>query len=126
MRDLSCVCDLYHSSRQRRILNPLSEVRIEPATSWFLVGFVNHCATTGTPENQQLLKKQVKIIIYDAGFSQERKDEFVIWENIIVILNDKNQMTIKVTVPHFLLFFLFYLLFPSLSLFSLVHYEKLV
>ena len=22
---------------------------IEPATSWFLVGFVNHCATTGTP-----------------------------------------------------------------------------
>ena len=21
----------------------------EPATSWFLVGFVNHCATTGTP-----------------------------------------------------------------------------
>ena len=23
---------------------------IEPATSWFLVGFVNHCATTGTPK----------------------------------------------------------------------------
>jgi len=22
---------------------------IKPATSWFLVGFVNHCATTGTP-----------------------------------------------------------------------------
>ena len=22
---------------------------IEPAVSWFLVGFVNHCATTGTP-----------------------------------------------------------------------------
>ena len=22
---------------------------IEPATSWMLVGFVNHCATTGTP-----------------------------------------------------------------------------
>ena len=22
---------------------------MEPATSWFLVGFVNHCATTGTP-----------------------------------------------------------------------------
>ena len=22
---------------------------IEPATSWFLVGFVHHCATTGTP-----------------------------------------------------------------------------
>ena len=22
---------------------------VKPATSWFLVGFVNHCATTGTP-----------------------------------------------------------------------------
>uniref|UniRef100_A0A8D1RDC6 phenylalanine--tRNA ligase n=1 Tax=Sus scrofa TaxID=9823 RepID=A0A8D1RDC6_PIG len=26
-QDLSCVCDLHHSSRQRRILNPLSEAR---------------------------------------------------------------------------------------------------
>ena len=25
--DLSCTCDLHHSSRQRRILNPLSEAR---------------------------------------------------------------------------------------------------
>ena len=25
--DLSCVCDLHHSSWQRRILNPLSEAR---------------------------------------------------------------------------------------------------
>ena len=24
---------------------------IEPSTSWFLVRFVNHCATTGTPRN---------------------------------------------------------------------------
>ena len=23
---------------------------MEPATSWFLVGFVNHCAMTGTPQ----------------------------------------------------------------------------
>ena len=27
MQDLSCVCDLYCSSQQRRILNPLSEAR---------------------------------------------------------------------------------------------------
>ena len=27
MTDLSCVCDLYHSSQQRRILNPLSKAR---------------------------------------------------------------------------------------------------
>ena len=24
----------------------------EPTTSWFLVGFVNHCATTGTPKDK--------------------------------------------------------------------------
>ena len=27
MQDPSCVCDLHHGSRQRRILNPLSEAR---------------------------------------------------------------------------------------------------
>ena len=50
--DPSCICDLYHRSRQHRILNPLSEARDKPATSWFLMGFVstepwwespNHC-----------------------------------------------------------------------------------
>ena len=43
------VCDLHHSSQQHRILNPLSEAGIESTTSWFLVGFVNHCTTMGTP-----------------------------------------------------------------------------
>ena len=37
--DLSHVCDLHRSSRQPWILNSLSEAEIEPATSWFLVGF---------------------------------------------------------------------------------------
>ena len=40
MLDLSCVFDLHHSSWQHRILNPLSEARDEPATSWLLVGFI--------------------------------------------------------------------------------------
>ena len=40
-QDLSRVCDLHHSSWQYQILNPLSEVRIEPESSWILlVGFV--------------------------------------------------------------------------------------
>ena len=46
MQDLSHVCDLHHSSRQRRILNPL---RIEPLSYWILVRFVNHWDTKGTP-----------------------------------------------------------------------------
>ena len=32
--------DLHHSSQQHRILNLLSKAGIEPASSWFLVGFV--------------------------------------------------------------------------------------
>ena len=35
-QDLSRVCDLHHSSRQRWVLNPLREA------SWMLVGFINH------------------------------------------------------------------------------------
>ena len=39
--DLSCICDLHHSSQQHRVPNPLSEwPGIEPTSSWILVGFV--------------------------------------------------------------------------------------
>ena len=52
MQDLSHICDLHHSSRQRQILNPLSEARIEPATSWFLIGFIS------SAPQQELLKEK--------------------------------------------------------------------
>ena len=41
MQDVSCVCDLHHSSRQCWILKPLSEAGIKPTTSWFLVRFIS-------------------------------------------------------------------------------------
>ena len=41
MRDLSPVWDLHNSSRQCQILNPLSKAEVQPATSWFLVGFIS-------------------------------------------------------------------------------------
>ena len=50
MQDLSRICNLYPSSWQRQILNPLSEARhrtrnlMVPSRSRF------HCAMTGTPE----------------------------------------------------------------------------
>ena len=47
--DPSCICDLYHSSRQRQILNLLSEARDR---SWNLMvpsRIHFHCATMGTP-----------------------------------------------------------------------------
>ena len=50
MWDLSCVCNPHHSSQQRRSLTQWTRLGIEPETSWFLVKFVNHWATTGTPE----------------------------------------------------------------------------
>jgi len=40
-QDLSCVFDLYHSSWQPQILNPLRRLGIETITSWFPVGFVS-------------------------------------------------------------------------------------
>ena len=39
MQDPSHICDLHHSSRQCWILNPLSEARLEPASSRMLVRF---------------------------------------------------------------------------------------
>ena len=46
IRALSCICNLYHSSRKHQILNPLGKV----TSSWVLVGFVNHWAMKGTPD----------------------------------------------------------------------------
>ena len=46
--DPSGVCDLHHSSWQRWILNPWARPGIEPTTSWFLVGFVDHWAMMWT------------------------------------------------------------------------------
>ena len=46
---LNCVCDLHHSSRQHRILNPWSEARdrtlVLMDTSWIRL----HCTTVVTP-----------------------------------------------------------------------------
>ena len=49
MPDPSCICDLHHSSQQCQILNHCARPGIEPASSWVLVGFVNHRAMKGTP-----------------------------------------------------------------------------
>ena len=48
--DSSCVCNLHHSSQQRRILNPLSEARDQTQTLWMLVGLL-----TAEPRRQLLI-----------------------------------------------------------------------
>ena len=40
MPDPSLICNLHHSSWQRRIPSPLSEARDQTVSSWTLVGFI--------------------------------------------------------------------------------------
>ena len=48
-QELSCVFDLHHSSRQHRILNPLSEAR-DRTCNLIVPRWIHfRCATTGTP-----------------------------------------------------------------------------
>ena len=62
MQDLSGVCNLHHSSRQRRILNPLSEDRDGNCNLIFPSGILFHCSRMGTPLNFQLLHLHVHIL----------------------------------------------------------------
>ena len=49
-QDLSCICNLYHSSQQHQIAHPLSEARIEPTSSWILVRFISAVPQWELPE----------------------------------------------------------------------------
>ena len=40
---------------------------MEPATSWFLVGFLNHCATTGTPKLEIFLMSLLAFLLFLFG-----------------------------------------------------------
>ena len=52
--DPSHVCDLHHSSRQHRILNPLSKTRDRTCNFMVSSQIRFHCATTGTPSSNIL------------------------------------------------------------------------
>ena len=49
MPDSSCICNLHHSSWERRILNPLSEARERICVLMDTSQFCFRCAKTGTP-----------------------------------------------------------------------------
>ena len=49
MRDLSHVCQLHHSARQRRILTPLSKAKDRTHNLMVPSRICFHCATMGTP-----------------------------------------------------------------------------
>ena len=50
-QDLSCVCNLQNSSRQCRILNPLSKARDQTQNLMVPSWIYFHCAMAGTPPN---------------------------------------------------------------------------
>ena len=54
-QDLSCVCDLHHSSQQHGILNPLSEAGDQTCNLMVTsrIGFL--CTTKGTPTHRTLI-----------------------------------------------------------------------
>ena len=48
--DLGCICDLHHSSWQRRILNLLSKARDQTHNLMVPSQIHFHCTMTGTPD----------------------------------------------------------------------------
>ena len=83
-RDPSRVCNLHHSSRQRRILNPLTRPGTQPATSWFLVGFINHCATKGTPALNFFCLEVTHIPSRDTTAAKASHVATELWEMLIL------------------------------------------
>lgn len=55
--DLSYICNICCSLRQRQIVKPLSKSRDR---TWILVRFLTHWATIGTPQSMTLLLQQLK------------------------------------------------------------------
>ena len=58
--DPSRICDLHHSSQQRRILNPLSEARDLTRNLMVPSRIHFHCTTTGTPNPVLFLRAKVQ------------------------------------------------------------------
>ena len=48
-QDLSCICNLHHSSQQHQILNPRSKVRNRTHNLMVPSQICFHCTTTATP-----------------------------------------------------------------------------
>ena len=63
-QDPSCIFDLHYSSRQCRILNPLSEARNGTRSLMVTSQICFLCATTGTPSSLNIRKIYNKYIFF--------------------------------------------------------------
>jgi len=101
-QDSSHICSLHHSSQQRQILNPLSKARVEPLSSWTLVGF-------NTTETQWELPRFCFVLFFNCVF----KYYFYILIRKLAISKGEKSLLIppiakhqyEVNLKHFLLIF---------------------
>ena len=80
--DLSCICDLPHSSRQRWILNPLKEVRDRTRNLMVPSWIRFRCATRETPKKSFLnspgLYRNHLCITWDSGGASKEDVNFIV------------------------------------------------
>ena len=80
-QDLSCVCDLHHSSRQHQIPDPLSKARDRTPILIDTSRIHFHCATTGTPQRNSFQLSVIPLSICEGRRSDscEQHQEALWW-----------------------------------------------
>ena len=124
MPDLGCVCDLHHSSRQRQILNPLSEARDQTCILMVPSRIRFRCAMTGTPYKLLYLSVNLKLDFFQTWYSmnilrpnerQEQKlnyspgalisfpvNPLVIWHHRVFLKKKDGAWFVELRVPSYL------------------------
>jgi len=97
--DLSCVCNLYHSSWQHRILNPPSKPRIKPMSSWMPIRFSNLWATIWTPH--YIVYIQVHFCVWPLNRRQEFPGRSVGWgAGVVTAVVRVGSLSPEIFAPH--------------------------
>ena len=114
MPDVSSICNLYHSSQQRRILNSLIEARNQ-TSNLMVPSQIRFCCTmTGTPESEITLKRSMEknksletnpymyanLVYYNC---EERRDYLISGSGKLAIHMKQNQIRslLLVVLKHF-------------------------
>ena len=93
--DLSRVCELHHSSRQRQILNPLSEDRDRTHNLMVPNWICFHCTKTGTPDSVILsLRAREAEMRYPSSNRRQGKGKFLLSPCFILFKPSVDWMTL--------------------------------
>ena len=79
---------------------------IKRTTSWFLVRFVNHCTTVGTPKEKSYKHQEKKCVTYkgtliklSADFSAEIMQARKEWYDTFNLVNRKKNLQARIFYP---------------------------